>query len=90
VFDDLPLKAEQLESAKAATLIDAPSSLALEDSYLIGSKAKQSPLTGAGYSTEKPTSFVATESNAKTFNAFRAATEDSTISNPKVKATFNC
>ena len=43
-------------------------------------------LASSGYSTEQLTSFVATESNAKTFNTFRAVTEDSTISNPKVKA----
>ena len=89
-FDDLPLKAEQVESSKTATLIDAPSSLNLEDSYLIHNKAKQAPLTGVDYSEEKVTTFLTTETNAKTFNAFKAGTEDATIAGPSVKAAFNC
>jgi hypothetical protein len=89
-FDDLPLKAEQVESSKTATLIDAPSALSIEDAYLVNNKAKQTPVTGVDYASEKTTTFLSTESNSKTFNSFRAATEDSSIAGPSVKASFNC
>ena len=90
VFDDLPLKAENVESSKTATLIDAPSALNLDDTYLVNNKAKQAPLTGVEYASEKATAFLSTESNSKTFNAFRAATEDASIAGPSIKASFNC